>query len=299
MPGGHEGRVRQVAAAHSRAGLPVLTRDTEVVVIVGGGAMGIAAARRCGIGRRVLFADVDEASLSAAASTLTDEGLEVTTQLTDVANGDSVAALTAAADSLGEIRAIVHTAGVSPVQAPADVIVAVDLVGVAHMLSSFGPVVGPGCAAVVIASMAGHLLPPLPSDDAEAIRTATPASLRSVPCVQAAAAGDAGLAYAFAKQGVGILIAAASVAWGRRGARINSISPGVIATPMGRAELESPSGELMRMMVDASGTQRLGTPEDIAETAEFLLGPAASFITGTDVLVDGGVVAAVRSGQLG
>ncbi|MEY2570375.1 MAG: hypothetical protein QOE63_725 [Acidimicrobiaceae bacterium] len=271
----------------------------DVLVITGVGGMGMAVARRCGSGARVLLADVNGVALDAAATTLAADGYDVTTQTTDVADATSVAALADAARSLGSVRSVVHTSGVSPVQAPAELVVAVDLVGVAHVLASFATVMAHGGAAVVIASMAGHLGPPLTPEDEAAVARASVTELPSLPCVQQAAAGDPGLAYTFAKRACAVLVQAASVTWGHRGARVNTISPGVIATPMGHAELAGPSGELMRMMVESSGTGRLGSPDDIAAATEFLLSRRASFITGTDLLVDGGAVAAVRSGQLG
>ncbi len=272
----------------------------DVMVVVGAGSMGVAAVRRRGPGAHVLLADVGQEALEAAAGQLRADGYRVSTRITDVSVGSSVADLAKAAGALGDVRAVVHTAGLSPVQAPADRVMAVDLVGVAHSLLAFEAVVARAGAGVVIASMAGHLIPPLSAEDEAAVRAAaaSPDDLLGVPGVAEAAGGDPGLAYAVAKRAVAILVGAASVPWGRRGARINSISPGVIATPMGHAELESESGVFMRMMVDASGTGRLGTPDDIAAATEFLLSPAASFITGTDLLVDGGAVAAVRSGAL-
>ena len=111
--------------------------------------------------------------------------------------------------------------------------------------------------------------------------------------------GDPATAYSVAKRANHLRVMAASAAWGERGARINSISPGVISTAMGQQELAGPTGAIMRAMVDASGTGRLGAPGDIAAAAGFLLGPDSSFITGTDLLVDGGVVAALKSGRLG
>ena len=267
--------------------------------MIGVGAMGLAAARRCGSGTRLLLADFGEDALERATDALRDEGHDVTGEPVDVSDAGSVASLATTASELGSVRSIVHTAGVSPVQAPAARVVAVDLLGAAHMLASFEPVIAPGGAAVVIASMAGSLAPPPPPEDEAAIAGAAVDALATLPCVQRAAEGDPGIAYAFAKRAVALRVAAASVAWGRRGARVNAISPGVIATPMGHAELSGDAGDFMRMMVAASGTGRLGTPDDIAAAVEFLLGPAASFITGVDLLVDGGAVAAVRTGQLG
>jgi NAD(P)-dependent dehydrogenase (short-subunit alcohol dehydrogenase family) len=273
-----------------------LTRD--VLVVLGAGGMGLAVARQCGSGTRVLLADLTDDALEAAATPLRAEGHGITTHRTDVSSFDSVAALAEAASQLGAVRSIVHTAGVSPVQAPAADVIAVDLVGAAFVLDAFGQVVAPGGAGVVIASMAGHLTSPLSADDEAAIAGAAPSDLGSLECVAAAAAGDSGMAYAFAKQAAAVRVRAAALPWGRRGARINAISPGVIATSMGRAELDGPSGDFMRIMVEASGSGRLGTPDDIASVTAFLLGPQASFITGVDLLVDGGVVAAMRSGQV-
>ncbi|MGW4916870.1 SDR family oxidoreductase [Streptomyces albidoflavus] len=269
----------------------------NVVVVIGVGGMGEAIARRQGPGNRLLLADFDEATLAAVAERLRGQGHEVVTQAVDVSSASSVTALAEAAAGLGPVTQVVHTAGLSPVQASPAAVLRVDLLGTALVVEEFGHVVAPGGAGVVIASMAGHMLrTPLTAEQESALADTPAEELLRLPFADPEALGQG--AYGLAKYGNRLRVQAASAAWGARGARINSVSPGVIATPMGQQELDGVSGRTMRAMVAASGTGRLGTPEDIAEAAAFLLGPGASFITGNDLLVDGGVVAALRSGRL-
>ncbi|RZD88564.1 SDR family oxidoreductase [Streptomyces albidoflavus] len=269
----------------------------NVVVVIGVGGMGEAIARRQGPGNRLLLADFDEATLAAVAERLRGQGHEVVTQAVDVASASSVTALAEAAVGLGPVTQVVHTAGLSPVQASPAAVLRVDLLGTALVVEEFGHVVAPGGAGVVIASMAGHMLrTPLSAEQESALAHTPAGELLRLPFADPEALGQG--AYGLAKYGNRLRVQAASAAWGARGARINSVSPGVIATPMGQQELDGASGRTMRAMVAASGAGRLGTPEDIAEAAAFLLGPGASFITGNDLLVDGGVVAALRSGRL-
>jgi NAD(P)-dependent dehydrogenase (short-subunit alcohol dehydrogenase family) len=217
----------------------------------------------------------------------------------DVGSRESVEALAARAAELGDVRTVVHTAGVSPVQAPPEAIMRVDLLGTALVLEAFGAVVGEGGAGLVIASMAGHMGVQLTADQ-EGLLGAVPADqLLDLPFVRDAAAASA-TAYGFAKRANILRVRAAALAWGDRGARLNSISPGIVETPMGRQELAGPSGDTIRAMIGASPTRRAGTSAgDIAAAAAFLLGDGAAWITGADLLVDGGVVAALMNGRLG
>jgi meso-butanediol dehydrogenase / (S,S)-butanediol dehydrogenase / diacetyl reductase len=270
--------------------------SNEVLVIIGSGGMGLSVARRVGAGRVIVLADIDRACLDAAAAALSSDGHQVLTREVDVTSRSSVAALAEMAQGTGRVTAVVHTAGLSPQQASAEAVLAVDLVGVALTIDEFGRVIEPGGAAVVVASMAAHLQPALdPAVERQLATTPTDELLGLEAC---SSITDSRLAYPFAKRANQIRVAAAAGTWGERGARINCISPGVISTAMGRLELSGESGGLMHAMVDNAGLRRVGTPEDIAATTEFLLGPAAAFITGTDLLVDGGVIAAIRTGTL-
>jgi len=268
----------------------------NVLVIIGVGGMGLSIARRVGAGRTIVLADVNAAGLKTAAEALGNDGHRVLTREVDVTSRASVAAVAEIADAAGRVTSVVHTAGLSPQQASAEAVLAVDLLGVALMIDEFGRVIEPGGAAVVIASMAGHMQPALDPAVAQQLATAPTDELLGLEACSTITSSQ--MAYPFAKRANQLRVAAAAVSWGERGARINSISPGVISTAMGRLELSSESGALMRAMVDNSGLRRLGTPEDIAAATEFLLGPSAAFITGTDLLVDGGVIAAIQSGTI-
>ena len=269
----------------------------SVLVVIGVGGMGVAIARRQGSGRIVVLADADEDGLGARADSLTRDGHEVVAHPVDVSSHEAVARLADAAAALGPVTQVVHTAGLSPAQASAGDILEVDLFGVAFSLEEFGRVIGAGGAGVVIASMAGHLVAGALSPEEEAALARTPADeLFRLPVLHSDLVTDAGMAYGVAKRANLLRVQASSASWGARGARINAISPGIVSTRMGQQELASASGELMRAMTEASGAGRVGTPEDIASAAAFLLGDEAPFITGTDLLVDGGVVAAQLAG---
>jgi NAD(P)-dependent dehydrogenase (short-subunit alcohol dehydrogenase family) len=265
----------------------------EVLTVIGVGGMGQAIARRLGSSKTLLLADNNERALSAVAERLAADGQDVESQRVDVSSQESVRALAEFAASLGNVAQVAHTAGLSPAQAPAEAILAVDMLGTALVLQEFGEVVAPGGAGVVVASMAGHMFPPMSAENEKALAQDPPAELVQLDFVRSVT--EPGFAYGIAKQANHIRVRAAAAQWGRRGARVNSISPGIISTPMGQQELASPVGDGMRAMIAMSGTGRIGTPDDIAAAAAFLLGPDATFITGTDLLVDGGVVAAVKS----
>ncbi|MEU4242632.1 SDR family oxidoreductase [Actinoplanes sp. NPDC026619] len=262
----------------------------EIVVVTGAGGMGLAVARRIGSGRTVILADAFPDALDRAVAALRAEGYAATGQLTDVADASSTVKLADAAAAEGPIAAVVHTAGVSAATSTVEKIMAVDLAGTAHVIDAFEAVAGPGTSLVCVASMAGHYAT-LSRADELALATTPAADLLSLAVVRAAGP-DPVQAYILAKRGNQVRVQAAALAWNRRGARINTISPGVISTAMARSEAESVSGSHMMAMLDACGAGRTGTPAEIAEVAAFLTG--ARYITGTDILVDGGQAAWLR-----
>ena len=239
-----------------------------------------------------MLADFNEKTLSAEVAALSEMGYDVHGVACDVSDRSSVANLVAEADKLGPITGVVHTAGLSPVQASAEAIFKVDLYGFALMIDLFGEVVAPGGSGVFIASMAGTMTPMDPELETPLAMTPTE-ELLGLGVVSETT--DPGAAYSISKRGNQARVEMTCAQWGARGARLNTISPGIIATPMGNAELAGENGEGMRMMIDLSASKRVGTPEDIAMAVDFLLSPNSTFITGTDLLVDGGAVPFVKS----
>ncbi|MCK9878178.1 SDR family oxidoreductase [Frankia sp. AgPm24] len=267
----------------------------DVVVITGTGGMGLAIARRLASGRTLLLADRNESALHALAQDLRGQGHQVVTRTIDVTDRASMAALAATATDLGRPTHLVHTAGVSPTQGDPATILRVDLYGVALFLDEFEPVVGPGAAGLVVASTGGHLIAALPPAHQRAVATTPSDDLLDLDVLAPAAMRDSARAYAVAKQATLIRVRAAALAWGRRGARLNTISPGVILTPMGAAELAGTWGASMAALTEAAPAGRVGTPDDVADAALFLLSDQARFVTGTDLLVDGGSVALAQA----
>jgi len=264
---------------------------TEVTVVIGAGSIGQAIARRVSAGKHVLLADLRQPTLDASARVLGDAGFAVSTALVDVSSRDSVQALVERATALGEITGVIHAAGVSPSQAPPAAILRVDLYGTALVLELFGTVIAKGGSAVVIASQSGHRLPALTPEQDKALALTPVEELLALPMLQPEHVTDPLNAYQLSKRGNALRVAAEAVRWGKRGARVNTISPGIILTPLARDELDGPRGAGYRSMIESSMAKRAGTPDEVAAVAALLMGPEGTFITGSDFLMDGGVTA--------
>jgi NAD(P)-dependent dehydrogenase (short-subunit alcohol dehydrogenase family) len=265
-------------------------RMTDVVVVTGIGGMGAACARRLGSGRKLVVADFDASKLEDEAKRLRHDGFDVVAQPVDISDPLSVGELASTLEGMGPLRTLVHTAGLSPTMASPGRILEVDMLGMDYVLTSMFPLAHEGTVAVCIASMAGYLSG-LPAAQQHALATAPTDEL--VQLVGNVDDLPFGTAYCIAKRVNQLRVEQAATAWGKKGARVVSISPGVISTSMSRQEIEQGDGAAMQQQLDLSPIHRMGTADDIASAVEWLASPAASFITGCDLRVDGGVTAAI------
>ena len=270
------------------------TRD--VIALLGAGSMGTAIARRIAAGKTILLGDISEKNLERAANDLRTSGYAVETMVVNALDKTSVEAFAEKAASLGPVKYFIDTAGASPNQTSPEHILKLDMVGTGYAVDAFGKVMAPGGAGLIISSQTGYMYPSPNETELEILKTPTE-GLMDLPIIKDVAMQNSGLAYMIAKR-VNHLQAqkAAATTWKARRARINTISPGVIVTPLAYDEFAA-AGEGYQKMIDSSAAERTGTSDEIAEAGAFLLGEHAGFITGTDLLIDGGVIAAIRTGE--
>jgi NAD(P)-dependent dehydrogenase (short-subunit alcohol dehydrogenase family) len=278
--------------------MPQLTRLINVIVVIGPGSIGQAIARRVGVGKRVLLADLRGENAEAAAEVLSNAGYEANIATVDVSSRESVHALVGKATALGNVTGVIHAAGVSPSQASPETILAVDLYGTALVLEEFGNVIASGGSGVVIASQSGHRLGALTAEQNKALALTPADELLSLPFLQPDQVKDSLHAYQLSKRGNSLRVMAEAVRWGKRGARVNTISPGIVITPLAKDELTGPRGEGYRRMIELCPVGRAGTPDEVGAVGAMLMGPDGAFITGSDFLMDGGVTASYWFGEL-
>ena len=271
---------------------------SDVNVVIGSGSIGQAIARRVSVGKHVVLADVREENANAAAKTLSDAGYEVSTAVVDISSRESIQALVRAASAIGPIVGMIHAAGVSPSQAAPATILRVGLYGTAVLLDEFGRVMAQGSSGVVISSQSGHRLPALTPEQDKALALTPADQLLALPMLQPDKITDPLHAYQVSKRANSLRVMAEAVRWGKRGARVNTISPGIIITPLANDELHGPRGAGYRRMIEQSVARRAGTPDEVGAVAALLMGPDGTFITGSDVLMDGGVTATYWFGDL-
>ena len=268
----------------------------DVIALLGAGSMGTAIVRRIAAGKTILLGDISEENLERVSKDFRYSGYAVETMVVNALDKASVEAFVEKAASLGPVKYFIDTAGASPHQTDPEHILNLDMVGTGYAVDAFGRVMAPGGAGLIVSSQTGYMYPIPNEADLEILRTPTE-GLMELSIIRDVAMQDSGLAYMIAKR-VNQLQAqkAAATTWKARRARINTISPGVIVTPLAYDEFAA-AGEGYQRMIDASAAERTGTSDEIAEAAAFLLGEHAGFITGTDLLIDGGTIAAIRTGE--
>lgn len=272
--------------------------EKDVLLLTGAGQIGMAIARRMGYGKRILVGDKNPHNAEAAARLLTGAGFDARPMPMDLSDRASIRRFLAAGQALGPVQMLVNAAGVSPSQAPIEAILKVDLYGTAALLEDAGEIIAPGGCGVTISSQSGHRMPQLTAEE-DALLAETPAEdLLSLPLLQPERMRDTLHAYQMAKRCNEKRVMAEAVKWGARGARINSISPGIIVTPLAIDEFNGPRGDFYKNMFAKCPAGRPGTADEVANVAELLMSEKGAFITGADFLIDGGATASYFYGPL-
>lgn len=273
-----------------------LNKNKPVIALLGAGCMGTAIVRRIAAGKIILLGDISEKNLDKVATELRYGGYEVHTQVVDATDKASVRAFAEKAASLGPVKYFIDTAGASPNQASPEHIVKLDLVSTAIAIDEFGKVIAEGGAGLIVSSQTGYMMN-FPQEVEQQLAMTPTEELADLPFVKEDAVANPGVAYIAAKRCNHLRVrTAAATTWGERRARINTISPGIIVTPLAYDEFNA-AGEGYQKMIEASPARRVGTADEIAAAGAFLLGEEAGFITGIDLLIDGGVIAAMNSGK--
>jgi NAD(P)-dependent dehydrogenase (short-subunit alcohol dehydrogenase family) len=268
----------------------------KVVVLIGAGSIGQAIVRRIGAGKHVVLADKRLEAAQTAAQTLEDAGFETSAIAADLASRESILSLIEHAQKFGDIMNLVNAAGVSPSQASVETILKVDLYGTSVLLEEFGKVIADGGSGVVISSQSGHRLHALTEEENTALAIAPTEELLKLPFITAIT--DTLKAYQYSKRCNVLRVMGEAQKWARRGATVNSISPGIIITPLANDELKGPRGEGYRKMLSLCPCGRAGTPDEVGDLAEFLMSSRGRWITGSDFLIDGGTTASYFYGDL-
>ena len=273
-----------------------MTKD--VMILVGAGQIGMAIARRMGYGMKIVIGDKNKTNAEAIAKTMNEAGFDAVPVEMDLSSRSSILALIAEAQKYGKISMLVNAVGVSPSQASIETILKVDLYGTAVLLEEVGKVIKPGGVGVTISSQSGHRMPALTPEEDEQLATTPTEQLLSLDILQPQNIRDTLHAYQMAKRCNVKRVMAEAVKWGERGARVNSISPGIIVTPLALDEFNGPRGDFYKNMFAKCPAGRPGTADEVANVAELLMSSKGAFITGSDFLIDGGATASYFYGPL-
>lgn len=270
----------------------------DVMVLTGAGQIGLAIARRMGSGKKIVVGDAKREKALAVCNVMNEAGFDAVPVEMDLSSRASILNLIHEARGYGDIAMLVNAAGVSPSQAPIETILKVDLYGTAVLLEEVGKVIKEGGVGVTISSQSGHRMPALGIEVDEELATSPTEKLLELEVLQAANIRDTLHAYQMAKRCNVKRVMAEAVKWGARGARINSISPGIVVTPLALDEFKGPRGDFYKNMFAKCPARRPGTADEIANVAELLMSDKGAFITGADFLIDGGATASYFYGPL-
>lgn len=268
----------------------------RVSVLLGAGSIGVAIARRVSVGKHLVLADYNLDNAEREAQTLENAGFTCSIIKCDLGSKEDILRLVEYATSRGEVTNVVCAAGMSPSQAPVADILRVDLYGTAVLLEEFGKVIAEGGSGIVISSQSGHRLPALPQEQNEALAMTPTEGLLELPFIKEI--NDTLKAYQYSKRCNVLRVMMEATRWGKRGATVNSISPGIIITPLANDELHGPRKEGYLNMIKGMPARRAGTPDEVGDLAEFLMSSRGRFISGADMLIDGGCTASYWYGDL-
>lgn len=270
----------------------------DVILLTGAGQIGLAIARRMGHGKKIVVSDKNINNAQTVTKIMTEAGFDAVAVEADISSRKSILNMIAAAQKYGEIAMLINAAGVSPSQASVETILKVDLYGTAVLLEEVGKVIKAGGTGVTISSQSGHRMAALGAETDEQLAVTPAEELLQLEVLKPANIKDTLNAYQMAKRCNVKRVMAEAIKWGVKGARINSISPGIIVTPLALDEFNGPRGEFYKNMFAKCPAGRPGTADEVANVAELLLSQQGAFITGADFLIDGGATAAYFYGPL-
>lgn len=270
----------------------------KVMIVAGAGQISLAIARRVGFGKKIILGNRSPEKGEAVAKLMNDAGFNVTAVAMDLGKRDDILRMIEVAQTYGDITSLINGAGVSPSQAPIEDILRVDLYGTAVLLEEMGKVIAEGGSGITISSQSGFRMPALTPEQDELLATTPPEELLDLEMLQPKNIRDTLHAYQIAKRCNEKRTMAEAVKWGKRGARINDIAPGIIVTPLAIDEFNGPRGDFYKNMFANCPAGRPGTADEVANVAELLMSPAGAFITGSIFLIDGGATASYYYGPL-
>lgn len=270
----------------------------DVMILTGAGQIGMACARRIGYGKKIIVGDKSIENAKSIAEIMNNAGFDVVAMECDISLRESILNLISEAQKYGEIKYFINAAGVSPSQAPIETILKVDLYGTAVLLEEVGKVIAKGGVGITISSQSGKRIPQLGNEIDKKLATTCTEELLNLDVLKPENVKDTLHAYQLAKRCNEKRVMFEACNWGKRGARINSISPGIIVTPLAIDEFNGPRGDFYKNMFVKCPAGRPGTADEVANVAELIMSEKGAFITGTDFLIDGGATASYYYGEL-